>query len=305
MAERSTTTQDDSDASLDKQIISDIILTPDEKSIQSCNRSKSNSGEDDSSDDDLGRGRLEELRKSGENVCSVECSPDVKHWDVLHDSKAPGSSKNTKSRRQSANFSCPHCDFTSRLARTLYKHVKSHANLEITNCPICEAKFDDIESLIGHVNADHKARTYSCIHCCRVFPKFGILKIHMATHKKELKFKCEKCDFKTHRRLNLQRHMKRFHSRSYKCTQCSYKTGALSRLKAHLSVHNEEKLHACALCPYKTKWERCLQQHVASKHDSTGDAYPCPLCDKKFPMLEKLKVHAEKHSLPPPDFLKI
>ncbi|KAJ8979355.1 hypothetical protein NQ317_010128 [Molorchus minor] len=84
-------------------------------------------------------------------------------------------------------------------------------------------------------------------------------------------YKCELCDYKTHRKSDLTlRHMLRHKNpeelKMYRCTECSYQTKRRGDLTSHLVTHKDSvPVYKCATCHYKTIYKDRLAEHVV-KH---------------------------------------
>ena len=108
-------------------------------------------------------------------------------------------------------FRCETCNYKTESERGLKVHIKrKHENLQDKfpqSCDFCEYKAHSKSSLEDHL----KEHTY-----------------------KELKFKCEDCDFLVNDILSLDIHVGRKHSGNFECAICGFKAKSEDNLNIHL-----------------------------------------------------------------------
>ncbi|XP_063546922.1 transcriptional repressor CTCF-like isoform X1 [Cydia strobilella] len=110
------------------------------------------------------------------------------------------------------------------------------------------------------------------------------------------KFTCTFCNYTSHRRYLLLRHMKT-HSedRPYKCKVCERGFKTMASLQNHVNMHNGVKPHVCKYCnsPFTTSGE--LVRHVRYRH-THEKPHKCTDCDYASVELSKLRRHVRCHT---------
>lgn len=109
-------------------------------------------------------------------------------------------------------------------------------------------------------------------------------------------FVCNFCDYTSHRRYLLLRHMKS-HSedRPHKCSVCERGFKTMASLQNHVNMHNGIKPHVCKYCnsPFTTSGE--LVRHVRYRH-THEKPHKCSECDYASVELSKLRRHVRCHT---------
>ena len=97
--------------------------------------------------------------------------------------------------------------------------------------------------------------------------------------------KCEKCEFLSHNKGVLRKHIDRVHLKLKKqCSICSWE-GA----KEYLLRHNKTKHNA--ILKYNTKFECDICHKEYAEKRGLGVRFSCPSCDLKATTTSNLKVH--------------
>lgn len=159
-----------------------------------------------------------------------------------------------------------HCKFQTHFMRD---HFMVREKIE---CDICHKKFFNQESLVVHKRNIHREKKFKCESkkCDKMFKLFADMKRHYKqVHlkiRKECKFECDICGYRSISLRLLKIHMKRqfVHQRSRKrikpsryfhCKNCDYKATLVENLNAHvrkmktLRISNEwEYTENCRLC---------------------------------------------------------
>ncbi|KAI3649046.1 hypothetical protein MP228_006900 [Amoeboaphelidium protococcarum] len=146
--------------------------------------------------------------------------------------------------------------------------------------------------------------------CCKKYPCFSKLQIHLNSHNNIRPFQCEMCDKAYIRKDHLQDHVRRQHgdAQAEKCHQCEhceksfYTKQQLQRhcKSHHLTIDQASRLFACTYleCDAKFVKKAQLLQHVQAVHDiKDGSYYACGIdgCEWSFPYPSKLMVHRTCH----------
>ncbi|XP_014342132.1 zinc finger protein 335 [Latimeria chalumnae] len=95
----------------------------------------------------------------------------------------------------------------------------------------------------------------------------------------------------------------------FKCLHCSYRCKRWSSLKEHMFNHEGSKPYKCEECDYTSVYRKDVIRHSAvhnkdrkRKTEMTPklNSYPCPVCNKVYPMQKRLTQHMKTHSTEKP-----
>ena len=140
-------------------------------------------------------------------------------------------------------------------------------------------------------------------------------------------FECELCEFRTHSRYNLNKHINKVHNKrrlctecdksfadkrtlevhretihlgikKFKCEQCSFASGREPSLKTHIQiVHDKIERFACTQCSYTATLKAKLMYHIESVH-RTDKKFKCQECPYTSATKGNLKKHSDRrHSM--------
>ena len=141
----------------------------------------------------------------------------------------------------SQNLKCSKCNFTTKAERGLKVHMKRKHDTLLENefpkdCDFCDQKYFDLEQMKKHL----KLHTY-----------------------KNLKFKCEDCEFLTEDELSLEVHSGKVHSGNFECALCGFSGKDIEDLETHL--HTCETF-TCTNCEETFKYVSDVKSHLTNKH---------------------------------------
>ena len=91
---------------------------------------------------------------------------------------------------------------------------------------------------------------------------------HLTEHSfRNLKLKCEDCDFLSEDKLSLEVHAGKKHSGNFECAMCGFSGVDLEHLETHLHEHTFERF-TCNYCHPKTTFPNItdLKSHLSSQH---------------------------------------
>ena len=151
-----------------------------------------------------------------------------------------------KKANSEKSFKCSNCSFETNSKQGLKIHMKrKHTSVENntfpSTCHLCEKQCNDkIE-----------------------------LKKHMLTHSyKEIKFKCEDCDFAGQNEVTMEVHLGKHHSEKYECGMCDFEAGNMENLETHL---NTCEVYQCdwdaEKCKQRFKTLMNIKKHFLDDHD--------------------------------------
>ncbi|NXD67412.1 ZN335 protein, partial [Eolophus roseicapillus] len=98
----------------------------------------------------------------------------------------------------------------------------------------------------------------------------------------------------------------------FKCLQCSYRARRWSSLKEHMFNHVGSKPYKCEECNYTSVYKKDVIRHSAvHSRDSELilvlllqppklNSFPCPVCNRIYPMQKRLTQHMKTHSTEKP-----
>ncbi|KAK7905078.1 hypothetical protein WMY93_017685 [Mugilogobius chulae] len=104
---------------------------------------------------------------------------------------------------------------------------------------------------------------HSCHVCQKTFISSAHLKLHLASHGKERKFRCMVCDKNFKQKSHLIAH-KLIHTgeRPFKCPECGKCFGRSAHLKTHRRIHSGEKPFQCSICGKSFTQKSGLMAHI-------------------------------------------
>ena len=114
-----------------------------------------------------------------------------------------------KVRDESKAFKCYVCLKVLPCKSKLQMHYRTHTGEKPFACQVCDKKFAVKSALVQHQTTHSDVRPFKCSICPegRFFKTKDGLRNHMVFHY-EPKFACIQCEYKTHTKCNLSRHLK-------------------------------------------------------------------------------------------------
>ncbi|XP_063003575.1 zinc finger protein 335 isoform X3 [Elgaria multicarinata webbii] len=95
----------------------------------------------------------------------------------------------------------------------------------------------------------------------------------------------------------------------FRCLQCSYRSRRWSSLKEHMFNHTGSKPYKCEECDYTSVYKKDVIRHSAVHNRDKKkradpppkrSSFPCPVCDRVYPMQKRLTQHMKTHSTEKP-----
>uniref|UniRef100_A0A8D0FXW4 Zinc finger protein 335 n=1 Tax=Strix occidentalis caurina TaxID=311401 RepID=A0A8D0FXW4_STROC len=83
----------------------------------------------------------------------------------------------------------------------------------------------------------------------------------------------------------------------FKCLQCSYRSRRWSSLKEHMFNHVGSKPYKCEECNYTSVYKKDVIRHSTPPK---LNSFPCPVCNRIYPMQKRLTQHMKTHSTEKP-----
>ena len=162
---------------------------------------------------------------------------------------------------------------------TTHTLKKKTENKRSYKCSVCGAKKGSMQLLNEHHKLCH--RPQMCGICGCVFDLASSLNHHMYSHD-EMRFQCEKCDFRCHFESELLSHnIVHRKTPTHKCmvANCSRWFKRKWELTNHVRTHDETMLK-CDTCNFTTKLNKHLKEH--KKQHEEDLPYECTICHKRF-----------------------
>ncbi|XP_030639733.1 zinc finger protein 335-like [Chanos chanos] len=127
-------------------------------------------------------------------------------------------------------------------------------------------------------------RPHNCWICGSRFLSQDDLRFHVDSHEGNdpERFKCLQCSYRCKRWSSLKEHMFNHEgTKPYKCEECDYSSVYRKDVIRHSAVHNKDKKRKTALVPKVSE-------------------FPCPICQRVYPMQKRLTQHMKTHSTEKP-----
>ncbi|XP_036387803.1 zinc finger protein 335 isoform X1 [Megalops cyprinoides] len=135
-------------------------------------------------------------------------------------------------------------------------------------------------------------RPHNCRICGSRFLSQEDLRFHVDSHEGNdpEKFKCLQCSYRCKRWSSLKEHMFNHEgTKPYKCEECDYTSVYRKDVIRHSAVHNKDK-----------KKKADLQVFLGNPQAPKNTQFPCPVCNRVYPMQKRLTQHMKTHSTEKP-----
>lgn len=129
-------------------------------------------------------------------------------------------------------FKCYLCNIEFRLRKEKYEHLEAtHINEEL-KCKLCRHKSQTARGLDNHMmlHENPSLLAYMCDICSKHYQKACELRRHIKLahgdkSKREVKFHCDHCSFRTFSKMNMKRHLNTIHLKikAFVCRECPEK----------------------------------------------------------------------------------
>jgi len=185
-------------------------------------------------------------------------------------------------------------------------HASSKGCSRIRECLICGWISKTSHGFKIHAAVHSDEKPFQCLICERSYKVKSSLTAHLASHMNFGKFKCPSatCDKAFSLKSKLTEHVKTRHTKSglekaasrraskdQVCLHCDKKFSTAAELKAHSTVHSEERPFQCSSCHLAFKRKSFLRTHMV--HHSSLKPFQCTSCDMAFKLKAKLNLHVK------------
>ncbi|XP_036331092.1 transcription factor grauzone-like [Rhagoletis pomonella] len=200
------------------------------------------------------------------------------------------------------NFHCDQCPKRFSRQKKLELHRNKHVpmNERTFICDQCpNSRFANNDLLKIHICMRHRRATNVCYVCAKEIRDKASFENHVRSHSAEggPKVKCtvEGCDHWLKDEFNLQRHIRRLHTKEDKMVACDI-CGRECKNQCALSKH-KRRVHSnivftCGVCKKTFKRAIYLREHMAQH---TGEIlYKCPFCTRTFNSNANMHAHKKK-----------
>ncbi|XP_068212330.1 uncharacterized protein [Palaemon carinicauda] len=187
-----------------------------------------------------------------------------------------------------------------------YENSSTHESNEVVllECKFCGRRLQGVNSMRTHMARSHsypfkkRDRKYQC----KVCPFKTLVRSQFSQHMRERHkrdveppVKCTKCD-KMYSAQYIARHIAIIHGSSdnkkYSCKFCSMKYHDLNYLKRHIYFDHANTKWKCHICGLEFDKYHRLQQHRVNAHGT--EVHKCADCDKAFKRKGDLTAHIKR-----------
>ena len=147
-------------------------------------------------------------------------------------------------------------------------------------------------SLQKHMEEVHKKeKRFSCSVCDYKTNRSTYLRVHHDGEHNGKRYKCDKCDVEVKIKSSLKSHDMMMHEKPYNCSECDYKTGSKVTMRSHEETMHRGVNYKCNQCEFDTKSTSTLYNHKRDMHSNVS--IRCNLCDYSTKRPDKLKQHKQ------------
>ena len=165
------------------------------------------------------------------------------------------------------------CVFQCNTDEQLKRHIDlTHSNKANIHCIVCKSDFINMDDLAKHMRLAHRTGT---------------------NHSEDI-IKCDKCDFQSKQRNEIENHINQKHKIT--CYTCKEKFNIFSELITHRrNTHPSNK--KCRYFPDCSWGEECLYLHVENIQQDISQevhAFTCNICKNNFESKSAIMIHKKR-----------
>ncbi|XP_031837954.1 uncharacterized protein LOC116429307 isoform X2 [Nomia melanderi] len=204
-----------------------------------------------------------------------------------------------KSFHKGIKYECTECKklFTSKDNLSLHQKTSHHA--EDSNAQIIEHSVQDFNSKLKHSLSEEDHRVTDILEPTSS-EETNINKLSDVSDHPQKTFSCEQCDKCFENMQAYDSHVKTVHQceKLFRCTICNKNFTQQLALKAHMSIHEKNKLekeYPCDICGKVLNHPSSVVYHKEAEHNN-GRRFVCNKCGKSFKHKQLLQRHQLVHS---------
>ena len=216
--------------------------------------------------------------------------------------------RSPKPRTKTEKYSCSLCHIGLINKIAFYSHMKTKHETRTQSCPDCGKAFYSKAEVTAHHKKAHTdyPRHLSCDKCDYTTNSKYNLNLHNETHS-DIMYPCDVCKIELNTQQSLRHHMRWNHGEKstevYNCPQCNREFKGMHAkiiLEGHLKIHdaNIEKNYKCTHCEYKTWRAGEFKKHSRIHEKNKEDKYFCDKCPFKTWNNKSLYKHQRSHGQP-------
>ena len=197
---------------------------------------------------------------------------------------------------------CNECDYQTETQANIYDHKKRKHNplSNSVQCDQCEFKSNSTDPQA--LNRHKRRHIFTiCRHCGHEANSKRDMFIHKRnTHKNDLIYSCEHCQYKSNKYGNIKKHTETVHEGfRIDCGHCEKKFIQHSDLNRHLETSHAvqiEKKMICKDCDFTTLYRQIMTRHNKTDHigQSITSKVFCDQCNYSCRFKQTFKKHKER-----------
>ncbi|XP_052782522.1 zinc finger protein 560-like [Mya arenaria] len=208
---------------------------------------------------------------------------------------------------QSLQCQMDNCGLWFQSTKLLVSHNWDAHGLKAELCNICGSSFIDRRSLKIHMDYNHvQPVTHPCYICGQMYCGRSAMSDHLRTHKKHLRWTCDKCGAEFKNRTSFFYHGVKKHPKGgirkvFTCHFCSESYYNKDSYKQHILANNhvtdEQPLPDIKTCDHCGKIfgsAMARTRHINRQHSEKK--VHCSVCEKEFSCKSNLRQHMWTHT---------
>lgn len=210
-------------------------------------------------------------------------------------------------------YACIYCNYGYKTSKLLSDHINTDHKKNFIRkfkCKMCHVKYDSQQLLQTHVCGNNKYKpSFDCNACTKSYTTALALKKHKKTHRGGKNFPCKVCKKLFSDKQTLKDHeVSHMTTKPFQCHICGKSLNRLSRLRKHLSIHNNnlimKDVQVCSLCKEVFQSQQNASVHLLQIHEGVNyietvqldKVFRCEFCEKCYNESSVLNQHRLQHT---------